>query len=31
MEDIDGFKEMMKMDFEHYKVTLNLIKPDVTP
>ena len=24
MEDTDGFKEMMRIDFEHFKETLNL-------
>ena len=31
MEDTDGFQEMMRMDFEHFKLILNLIEHDITP
>ena len=30
MEDTDVFKELMRIDFEHFKEILNLIEPDVT-
>ena len=31
MEDTDGFKELMRMDFEHFKEILDLIESYVTP
>ena len=31
MEGTDGFKEIMRMDFEHFKEILNLIEPGITP
>ena len=31
MEDTDGWKEMMRMDFEYFKEILILIEPDITP
>ena len=30
MEDTDGLKEMMRMDFEHFREIFNLIEPDIT-
>ena len=30
MEDTDVFKELMRIDFEHFKEILNVIEPDVT-
>ena len=30
MEDTDVFKDLMRIDFEHFKEILNLIEPDVT-
>ena len=30
MEDTDVFKELMRIDFEHFTEILNLIEPDVT-
>ena len=30
MEDTGVFKELMRIDFEHFKEILNLIEPDVT-
>ena len=30
VEDIEGFKEMMRMDFKHFNKILNLIAPDIT-
>ena len=31
LEDTEGFKEMMRMDFKHFNEILNLIAPDITP
>ena len=31
IQDTGGFKEMMRMDFEHFKELLNLIESDITP
>ena len=31
MEVTDGLKELVRMDFEHFKEILNLIEPDITP
>ena len=30
LEDTEGFKEMMRMDFKHFNEVLNLIAPDIT-
>ena len=30
MEDTEGFKEMMRMDFKHFNEILNLIAPHIT-
>ena len=29
LEDTEGFKEMMRMDFKHFNEILNLIAPDI--
>ena len=29
LEDIEGFKEMMRIDFKHFNEILNLITPDI--
>ena len=31
LEDTEGFKEMMRMDFKHFNKILNLVAPDITP
>ena len=31
LEDTEGFKEMMRMDFKHFNEILNLIAPDIMP
>ena len=31
LEDTEGFKEMIRMDFKHFNEILNLIAPDITP
>ena len=31
LQDTGEFKEMMRMDFEHFKELLNLIESDITP
>ena len=30
LEDIEGFKDMMRMDFKHFNEILKLIAPDIT-
>ena len=31
LEDTEGFKGMMRMDFKHFSEILNLTAPDITP
>ena len=31
LENTEGFKQMMRMDFKHFKEISNLIAPDITP
>ena len=31
LEDTNGFKEMMRMDYKYFKEILNLVEPDITP
>ena len=31
LEDTEGFKKMVRIDFKHFNEILNLIAPDITP
>ena len=31
LENTEGFKQMMRMDFKYFKEISNLIAPDITP
>ena len=31
LEDTNGFKEMMRMDYKYFKEILNLVEPDIMP
>ena len=31
MEDVEGFKEMVRMNLKHFNQILNLVLPDITP